>query len=138
MALKEIDGLPVFDAKRPIKLVITKHDCERGDPKHPESCAAARALRRSGAKDVRVHLGRVYARQNDGNWLRYLTPRALRSEIIAFDRGGSFAPGEYHLLAPQPSHRAKGKRYGGNKPSRKTGKKRRAPHIITDVRMGPA
>jgi hypothetical protein len=142
MALKAIDGKPVLDAKKPIVLNITPNDIAKADRKEPADCAVARACRRElHAKEVRVHLGRVYVRQNEGNWLRFMTPRSLRSEIIAFDRGGSFEPGEHKLAAPQPSKRATGKRQGSVKPKgrpKSRGPKRRAPHVVTDVRGGPA
>lgn len=71
-----------------------------------------------------------------------MTPRYLRSEIIAFDRGGTFARGEYTLSAPQPTKRADERKDSRGKVRKaKTGKpaaKRRSPHIITDVRNGPA
>lgn len=144
MALKAIDGLPIMDAKKPAILKITKNDIDKADRKEPADCAVARACRRDlHVKEVRVHLGRVFVRQNEGNWLRYMTPRSLRSEIIAFDRGGAFAPGEYTLPAPHPSKKAAGKRQGSARNATrprgaKSAKKRRAPHIVTDVRNGPA
>jgi hypothetical protein len=141
MALKTIEGLPILDAKKAVTLIINDNDINKADPKEPKDCAVARACRRGlHVKEVRVHLGRVYLRQNEGNWLRYMTPRYLRSEIIAFDRGGKFAPGEYTLQAPGPSRRTK-KAQGSKKSktahsNRKT--KRRSPHVVTDVRTGPA
>lgn len=95
MAIKAIDGLPVLDAKRAIKLTVSSADIRKGDLKRPDDCAFARACRRElHVKEARVHLGRIYLRTNDTNWLRYQTPRALRSEIIAFDRGGVVSPRE--------------------------------------------
>lgn len=140
MALKAIDGKPVMDAKRSIKLIITDGDVSAADRKRPEKCAVAMScLRTTHAKEVRVHLGRVYVRNNDHNWQRYMTPKCLRSEIIAFDRGGSFAPGEFVLSAPSPT-RQTGKRQGTPPKARsKVKQKQRAPrHIVTDVRTGPA
>lgn len=138
MRIKGIDGKPVIDAKRPIKLHITPKDISGGDPKHPESCAAARALlREQHCKEVRIHLGRVYVRSNESNWQRYITPKNLRSEIIAFDRGGAFEPGEFVLAAPQPAKKL-GKRRGGSSPFRRSSKKRRAPTVVNNVRTGPA
>lgn len=139
MRIKGIDGKPVIDARRPIKLHITPKDIAHADPKHPESCAAARALmREQHCKEVRIHLGRVYVRSNDSNWQRYITPKNLRSEIIAFDRGGAFEPGEFILSAPQPTKRL-GKRRGAA-PVRNAGrgKKRRPPTVVSNVRTGPA
>lgn len=141
MALQAIDGKPIINAKRGAKLTITAADIKNADVKVPDSCAVARACRRElHAKEVRVHLGRVYVRTNDGNWTRYITPDAMRSEIIAFDRGGAFAPGEYNLRAPGPT-RLTGKAQGSLKNktrSKKLQKKRAKPHIVTDVRVGPA
>lgn len=141
MTTKAIDGKPVIDAKKPITLIVTEGDINRADRKEPADCAFARACRRAlHVKEARVHLGRVYLRANDGNWTRYLTPRTLRSEIIAFDRGGAFEPGEFTLGAPQPSKRTgktQGSKRGRNRP--RTAKvKRRSPHVVTNVRTGPA
>lgn len=135
--IKDIDGLPVFDAKRGMKLIVNKNDVDKADIKEPKDCAVARACRRKlHAKEVRVHLSRIYVKTNEGSWTRYFTPRAMRSEIIAFDRGGKFEAGEYHLLPPHPSNRlGKNKSRG---PHLKKGKKRTKPHIIKDVRAGPA
>lgn len=136
--VKDIDGLPVFDAKRPIKLIVNKNDVDKADIKEPKDCAVARACRRElHAKEVRVHLSRIYIKTNEGNWTRYFTPRALRTEIVAFDRGGTFGTGEYQLTVPTPSHKL-GKRRGSHKDYAKKGKKRRKAHVIKDVRTGPA
>ncbi len=106
MKLKAIDGKPVFDAKRPIKLNINKNDVDKADPKEPADCAVARACRRElRAKEVRVHLARVYVRTNDGNWTRYLTPKPMRTEIIAFDRGGHFHPESTTSAPSRPRRR---------------------------------
>jgi hypothetical protein len=137
--IKAIDGLPVEDARHPIVLHISKEDCKHGDNKNPAGCVAALALRRQlRAKEVRVHVGRVYVRTTPDKWVRYQVPTSMRTEIVVFDRGGSFAPGEYKLSPPRPSKRL-GKRYGGSKPYKKgAGKKRRTPHVLADVRQGPA
>jgi len=144
MKVKAIDGMPVIDAKRPITLTITDGDIAKADAKEPADCAVARACRRQlHVKEARVHLGRIYLRTNSSSWTRYLTPKTMRSEIIAFDRGGSFEPGTFTLPAPQPSKRATGKGQGSkpkfkhsrNNPNRKP---RRPPHVVTNVRTGPA
>lgn len=141
MALKAIDGKPVIDSKRAIKLNIIANDINKADRKEPADCAVARACRREfHAKEVRVHLGRVYVRMNDSNWQRFMTPRSLRSEIIAFDRGGTMSPGTFTLQPPSEKKKSSGKRQGGKTvrmAKRVTGQKR-VRHIVTDVRGGPA
>ncbi len=140
--VKSIDGLPVIDAKQPIRITITKNDVARADPKEPADCAVARACRRQlHAIEARVHLSRVYVRLNKGNWARYATPKAMRSEIIAFDRGGQFEPGEFELQPVPPSQALTGRRQGALKPKgqkRVISNKKRKPHVVTNVRGGPA
>jgi hypothetical protein len=141
MRLRGIDGLPVLDAKKPITLHINNNDIAKADRKEPADCAVARACRREiHAKEVRVHLGRVYLKTKAGSWTRYLTPKSMRDEIIAFDRGGSFEAGTFVLAPPTPS-KTLGRRKGSNKkppPRGSTGKRRAKPHVVTNVRMGPA
>lgn len=133
--LFKIDGKKVRDAKKPLRLVVTEDDCRKASPKKPASCAVARACGRV-ADEARVHLSRVYL-LSEGQWSRYETPKAMRDEIIAFDRGGTFEPQEFRLKPPRPSRRL-GKHTGGQHPTRKNAKRRRKPHVVTNVRMGPA
>lgn len=140
--IESIDGLPVLNAKKPIKLHVNKNDVRISDPKKPDHCAVAVACKRElAAKEVRVHLSRVYVRTNNSNWTRYIVPKSMRTEIIAFDRGGTFVPGDFSLSAPQPS-KATGKKQGS--PNKSTaGKKRtkakpRPYAVVKDVRGGPA
>ena len=135
----KINGLPVVDAPKPLKLHITKSDVAKGNTKDPGACAAARAcMRELHAEEARVHIGRTYLKMG-GKWMRFNTGPALRSEIIAFDRGGTFEPGEYHLAALYPSERPTGKRRGGQSPNktraeRRVSPKRRKPHTVTGIR----
>src|SRR5690348_5778150 len=100
--------MPVKDAKRSVKLIIEDNDITRARKKSPESCVVARACRRAfDAEEVRVHLSRVYVKNAKDEWVRYLTPRNLRSEIIAFDRGGRFVAGTYTLSKVPPLQHAK-------------------------------
>lgn len=100
--MRMIDGKPVVDADKPVTVHITQEDCARGSKKDPERCAAALALRRVTACDEsRVHLGCTYLRFG-AKWLRYATPPSLKAEIISFDRGGGFYPGDFRLR-PMPA-----------------------------------
>ena len=133
--LKEIDGLPVVDAKKPVTLQVTKRDISHADVKDPANCAAARACTRQLGTEARIHLSRVYLKQaRPRRWDRYVTPPQLRNELIAFDRGGTFAPGAFVLWVPQPTQQL------GARPGRPSGntahpKRRRGYHRVTDVRV---
>lgn len=125
----KIAGLPVKDAKRPATIRINRRDVNRGNKKDPGGCAAALAcLREFHCTDARVHLGRTYVKMGN-EWRRYQTPQSLRAEIVAFDRGGHFAPGEYVL--GKPSAKAMGKRQGSDKDTHKGKRKWRAPYHVT-------
>lgn len=125
----KIDGIPVRNLTKKIKLVISEQDCKRGNTKTPNSCAAALAAVRQvpGCTEARIHIGRVFLRVKDKvtkkeYWLRAKTPGALRTEIATFDRGGTFEPGVYDINPLAPSDRASGVAQG-TYPKAKKGKK---------------
>lgn len=133
--IMKINGLPVVDAKDSITLVVTAKDIENAKKKNQAECAAAVACRRQlKASEARVHLGRTYIRFN-GKYRRYITSSALRDEIVAFDRGGRFQPGEYMLMNMQPS-RQYDRKYRLNKKANKakrykkhSGERRMVPNV---------
>lgn len=95
--MRMIDRTPVVDADKPITVHITPADCARGSKKDPEKCAVALALKRvTKCDESRVHLGCTYLRFGK-KWLRYATPTSLKPEIVSFDRGGGFYPGDFRL-----------------------------------------
>lgn len=137
----KIDGLPVEDAKNPITINISQLDIPRSKAKNPEACVAANACKRVlGAEEARVHLSRVFLRMPGAKkWLRLKTPAALRGEIIAYDRGGRFATGEYKLdplsASDKPAyHRKRNDKRARHDLGKKTGKKRRKMHFVEGVR----
>lgn len=131
----EINGSKVVDATKKIVLKITERDVKKGNTKDPGACAAALACMRElpNCTEARVHLGRTYVKTGR-NWTRFQTPHSLRSEIVAFDRGGEFAPGEYTLSPLQPTKKASGKRQGTSTPKKKPSKPRAKYHTISGVR----
>lgn len=131
----QINGLKVVDARKPIHITITKSDCAKGATKNPSSCAAALSCMREvpGCTQARIHLGRTYLKMGS-KWVRYQTPAPLRGEIISFDRGASFEPGEYTLGRISPVNRfgvRQGSSTGDSKPHKK---KRPTPHVVHGVR----
>lgn len=140
-----IDGLPVLNAKTPLTLHITDADIAKANNKDPADCVVARTIRREcRALEARVHLARVYVRTNKDHWVRYKTPKAMRDEIIAFDRGGSFEIGTFDLSPVEPSKQVK------RPPNKNRSKhlftqayakirpKRRPATVVKGVRTGPA
>jgi hypothetical protein len=132
----KIGGLPVKDLTKKMKIKISKADCEVGKSKDPGACAAARACKRlPSCTEARVHIARTYLKIGK-KWLRCLTPDALRSEIIAFDRGGSFAPGEYELLPPSKYERLnRGKAHSLGAPKHGRPGHHRKLHVVVGVRQ---
>lgn len=133
----EINGIKVVDAKKPLTLHITTGDVKKGGTKNPSSCAAAQAcMKLPGVSQARVHIATTYIKVHD-KWLRFRTPNSLRSEIIAFDKGGKFEPGEY-TLAPMPVAARLGGGATGSKTSKTkpygTKKKKRAYHHVKGIR----
>lgn len=125
-----LEGLPVIDAPQKLTIRISASDCRKGASKDPAACAAARACVRQlqGVVQAKVHLGRVYLKTKS-KWFRYRTPGAIRSEVISFDRGGGFTPGDYVLTPTVPTNNKHSAGTHGKKP------KRRLPyHIVTGVR----
>ena len=99
--LLEIDGLPVKDAKKSIRLEIMRDDIVNARKKDSTCCAVAKACKRGlSVKAVKVHLTRLYLNTDGKCFTRYIVGGAMRSEIIAFDRGGKFQPGIYNLAVP--------------------------------------
>jgi hypothetical protein len=116
----------VEDADEPMVLIVLASDIKAANRKDPGSCAIACAARRTfNTKEVRVHLSRIYVRDGDV-WLRYMTPKSLRTEIVAYDRGGSFEPGEHWLAAPPPSKQTG--RMQGTPTSQNKRRRRRVRH----------
>lgn len=133
----KINGYPVVDASTKAVIHITPQDVRRGETKDPAACAAALACKRElEAVEVRVHIGRTYLRIGR-KWFRYLTSNPLRTEIIAFDRGGKFAPGEYVLSPCHQSKRATGKRQGGKDSKVKTAARHRPRRYQTVAGVRP-
>ena len=133
-----IEGLPVINAKKPLKLHVTPLDIKAARKHSPGNCAVAKACQREWkAKEVRVHLSRIYVRHNEQNWTRYFTPLPMRAEIIAYDRGGEFLPSVYTVAPPTPSTRT-GKRQGSKVNDcnpRDKKKKRKKYTVVVGVRV---
>jgi hypothetical protein len=134
----KIGGIEVEDANKPIRLHIRDADTKLGKKHSPEGCAAAlSACREPGVLEARVYRTRTYLLRKDAKgkkkWERYNTPNALRGEIIAFDRGGTFQADDYTLGRVQESERLGARRHNSPRPTgNRSGKN--TPHIIKGIR----
>ena len=140
--VSNINGRKVIDATDSMELVVTDTDCELATRRNHSSCAVARACMKRTGTDALIHLSRVYVKQhklheNDEDiWVRFIVKNSLRTQIVAFDQGGSFAPGTYKLHAPRKNHRL-GKYHTGKKASGTENiNRRRQPTVLKDVRTG--
>ena len=118
-----LDGKPVRDATKAVKLVITEEDLRYAQRKNARTCAAAHAFSRDNEiQEAIVQRGRTYLLRKDAEaWERYETPYDLKRETIAFDRGGRMETGEFYLKPTKPSDRlgvARERKYTGERPPR--------------------
>jgi len=130
--IKTFEGLPVVDATKDIDIHITPNDIKGSSKKNPSSCAAAKAGQRELGTDVRVFLTRTYVKQKN-HWVRFLTPNRTTKEIISFDRGAAFEPGEYYFKAPS-EHERLGSHRGRSTTDKGSGRKVRSYHATGNVR----
>jgi hypothetical protein len=123
------NGLPVVDAPKDtgIAMTVTPADVKGSKKGDPANCAAAIAGKRELQTEVHVFLSRAYVKEKK-HWVRYLTPESVSREIVSFDRGSAFTPGDYQFRAPRESERLG--QYKG-KFTRKTGTTGRRPHHVT-------
>jgi hypothetical protein len=130
--IRMYEGLPVVDADESIMLHILPEDVKGSRKADPANCAAARACKRELKKEAKVYKTRIYIK-NKNSWTRYITPMSITKEIVAFDRGASFEPGEYTVKAVPQSARLG---YHRGKSTEKSGlKKNKKPyHITANVR----
>ncbi len=133
----KFNGKPVEDASVGMTVTVTNRDVAKAKGNHPDSCAAAVAIcREQHAAEAHVHVSRTYVlhEKTAKNYKRYLTPPSLAREIVALDRGGTFAPGDY-ILKPPSKHHQLGKGYGSStNKAKKGGKPRNPQHVTVSIR----
>lgn len=138
----KLEGREIHNATTPLVITITKDDIRKGNNKAPDACAAAQACLRQlpQIEQARVHLSRIYLKmkpkhgQKEGPWVRFATPRALRNEIVAFDRGGKFQADEFTLLPVEESRLRDNHALPYKERAIKRGDKKRKYHIVENVR----
>jgi|SRR5579871_4790215 len=123
----------VTDATEALQVEVTPSLNKLATIKNHKKCAIAVACEKKFALDgVVIGLRTAYLVRGT-KAIRYRLPENVSREIISFDRKGGFEPGQYTLNAPAKSERLGSIPYNGHK-SRGGGKKRKAPHVTTNVR----
>lgn len=132
----EKNNLKVRDSRRHMVVTVLAKDLKGARRNNPECCAFARACKRQKKVDA-VHFFKTSAWiEKDGVLTRFQLPESMKREIIVFDRGGKFAPGEYQLRAVSKARRlgkGSGKTRVGGDDTRK-GYKRPHTHTTAMVR----
>lgn len=87
----------VVDAKEGVKVTVTRGDVAWSEKRNGNACVMAKACERSLHVDGAL-VNRTRAFLIRGNTaLRYGLTQRTQREIVAFDRGGQFMPGDYYL-----------------------------------------
>lgn len=90
----------VTDATKPVTIEVTKRDAASEGKKDHKACAMAVACKRKLHLDGVVISRSVAYLVKDAVATRYGVPEQVAREVVAFDRGGAFEPGEYRLDKP--------------------------------------
>jgi len=102
----------VVNAKRDLNIDLRPADVRSAATKKHAGCAMAQACKRQLRVDGAI-ISTSAAYLVDGKKAtRYSVPLNVAKEIIAFDRGAGFEPGEYQLVKPYPSVLTKRKKQG--------------------------
>lgn len=131
-------GLEVYDAKKPLHIHVSRRDAMTGR-KEPDNCAAAKAIMHEpGVLEARVFLSRMYVKKRSAAggkpyWLRHMTPLSIRGEMIAFDRGADFTPGDYTFPPLPPSGRL-GADHHKSSDTRKRHDRGKPRHYVAGIR----
>lgn len=119
----------VVDATEPITVEVTKGDERASKKRDLNHCAMAVACKRSMVLDGVVMAMCTAYLIKGRKATRYKVPESVQREIVSFDRGAGFSPGEYRLRTPD---HPMGREVGGNSTS--NGKAREPRHWTEGVR----
>jgi hypothetical protein len=93
----------VEDADEDLEIHVTANDCKGAKAKSASNCAMARACRRTFDGAI-ISVSSAYIIKGK-KAMRFKVPARIAREIISFDRGHRFMPGEYKLNAPTGTNR---------------------------------
>ncbi len=122
----------VVDAKKLLHVNVCAKDIANGDVKAHKECAIAVACKRAQPIDGAVIALKVAYLVKGSTATRYAVPEFLTREIVAFDRNGTFSPGDYYFNKPSEKL---GNRTGRTGPKKaKTNKTIKYKQITQQVR----
>lgn len=128
-----MDGLLVKDAANPLMIHIKQCDITGSKKADASNCAAARALKREVGSEAKVFMTRTYVKVGKV-WARFVTPESITREIVSFDRGAQFEPGEYVLKPPSKTERLD-HRSKPTGPKKKQSTSTKPRHVTASVRQ---
>lgn len=141
MALKKVQRFYprvriIKDAVRPINIEVTRADADSRAVKNHRACAMAMACQRKLHLDGAIVSRAVAYLIKARTATRYSVPNSVTREIISFDRGAAFSPGDYYLLPPKNTARlgSRSERPSKDRALPGNGKKRHKPHVTTNIR----
>jgi len=101
----------VVDAKKNVDIEVTNADDRVAAKKSHKTCAMAVACKRKFKLDgVVISVNRAYLVKGK-KAERFELPPSVSREVVSFDRGGGFEPGEYQLSKVAPDKRLGKKHY---------------------------
>jgi hypothetical protein len=127
------NGLKIKDAKTPLDISVNKADLRGARKKDPANCAFAKACKRQEDVDEVFFFGTTAYTKKGKTLTRYLMPTSMQKEVVAFDRGGKFEPGEYNLKAPVKTQKLEARReYSRKISSEGRSRSKPGPHVVKD------
>lgn len=125
----------VSDAEEDMEIEVTDRDERTAAKKDHTQCALAVACKRSQHADgVLISVHAAYVIKGD-EATRFSLPESAKREVVSFDRGAKFSPGEYVLKKPSKSQRLGARTERNTHATTRPHKaKRRKPHVTDGIR----
>lgn len=125
----------VNDADTNATITVTQRDVNTSKRKDHAGCALAVAAKRQfSATGMIVSRSTAYVIHRNVA-TRYYLPESIRKEIVSFDRGSEFAPGEY-IMRNETKSRRLGPHTGGHGGQHgRSDKKIARAHLTTGIRV---
>jgi hypothetical protein len=135
MKTYRVNGKDCIDATSNLTINVASIDNQLASRKDENNCVIARACMKKTGLDAEVRISRLYLKSPFQDvWTRYHIKNALRSEIIAFDRGGDISPGNYTIYKPSKDMLLGSTHTGGPKKVKQNPSRQSVPRQLQGVR----